>query len=56
MPTHLKLLKGNPGRRPLNEAEPKPPRSRPDAPAHMSDKARETWAYVSPSRSCDARR
>ena len=23
-PTHLKLITGNPGKRPLNEAEPKP--------------------------------
>lgn len=46
-PTHLKLVKGNPGKRPANPKEPKPARSRPSAPAHMSDKARETWGYVS---------
>lgn len=46
-PTYLKLVKGNPGRRPLNEAEPKPRRERPGAPAHISDKAREAWGYVS---------
>lgn len=46
-PSHLKLVKGNPGRRPMNAQEPKPSRSRPSAPAHMSDKARETWGYVS---------
>lgn len=47
LPTHLKLVKGNPGRRPLNDAEPKPRRERPGAPAHISDKAREAWGYVS---------
>lgn len=46
-PTHLKIVTGNPGKRPLNPAEPKVSRSRPSAPAHMSDKARETWGYVS---------
>src|ERR1035437_10901768 len=46
-PTHLKLVTGNAGRRPLNMDEPKPPRGRPSAPAHISDKARETWGYVS---------
>jgi P27 family predicted phage terminase small subunit len=46
-PTHLKLVKGNPGRRPLNESEPTPRRERPGAPAHISDKAREAWGYVS---------
>lgn len=45
-PTHLKLVKGNPGRRPLNPLEPTPPRARPSAPEHISDKARETWGYV----------
>lgn len=46
-PTHLKLVSGNPGKRPVNKNEPKVPRSRPSPPAHMSDKARETWGYVS---------
>nr|WP_165128975.1 phage terminase small subunit P27 family [Bradyrhizobium sp. 6(2017)]QIG99114.1 phage terminase small subunit P27 family [Bradyrhizobium sp. 6(2017)] len=45
-PTHLKLVKGNPGKRPLNSKEPKARRSRPSAPLHLSDKARETWGYV----------
>jgi P27 family predicted phage terminase small subunit len=46
-PTHLKLVTGNAGKRALNKAEPTPPRQRPSAPAHMSDRARETWGYVS---------
>lgn len=45
-PSHLKLVKGNPGKRSLNPKEPKPRRSRTSAPVHMSDKARETWGYV----------
>lgn len=45
-PTHLKLVTGNPGKRAINSAEPKVSRSRPSAPGHMSDKARETWGYV----------
>lgn len=46
LPTHLKLIKGNPGRRPLNEDEPEAPYERPACPGHVSDKARETWGYV----------
>jgi P27 family predicted phage terminase small subunit len=30
----------------LNDREPQVPRSRPSAPAHVSEKARETWGYV----------
>lgn len=45
-PTHLKLVTGNPGKRAINAAEPKVSRSRPSPPSHMSDKARETWGYV----------
>lgn len=45
-PTHLRIVGGNAGKRPINGAEPKPRRERPSAPAHVSDKARETWGYV----------
>lgn len=45
-PSHLRLVTGNPGKRPVNAREPKPKRERPSAPAHVSDKARETWGYV----------
>lgn len=45
-PTHLKLVTGNPGRRPLNEDEPHPRRERPSAPAHISEGAREVWGQV----------
>lgn len=46
-PSHLKLVRGNPGKRAFTKGEPKPRRERPSAPSHMSDKARETWGYVS---------
>ena len=42
-PTTLKELKGNPGRRPLNEAEPKPAARLPSPPAHLSRSARREW-------------
>ena len=46
-PTHLRLVKGNPGKRPINRTEPKSQRERPSAPSHVSDKARDSWGYVS---------
>lgn len=42
-PTHLKLLQGNPGKRPINDAEPKPEAKKPRAPAHLDDEARREW-------------
>jgi P27 family predicted phage terminase small subunit len=49
-PTHLKLLAGNPGKRPLNESEPKPEGvdETPDPPAHLSGEARVEWARTFP--------
>lgn len=46
-PTHLRLVSGNPGRRPINKSEPKPLRTLPSPPAHVSDKAREIWGRLS---------
>lgn len=46
-PTALKLVMGNPGRRPplvANEAA--PPLSRPDPPAHLGDLAKVEWGRV----------
>lgn len=43
IPTALKQLHGNPGRRPLNEDEPKPEPLLPKAPAHLSDEALKEW-------------
>jgi P27 family predicted phage terminase small subunit len=42
-PTHLKIIEGNPGRRPINGAEPKPPGSQPTCPAHLSPTAKAEW-------------
>lgn len=42
-PTVLKLVQGNPGRRPLNEAEPQPPTNMPLAPAHLGEEAKAEW-------------
>ena len=41
-PTHLKLVKGNPGRRPLPTSEPKP-RGKPTCPAWLSIEAKREW-------------
>lgn len=42
-PTHLKLLQGNPGRRPINGAEPKPDTGLPTCPAHLGPSAKAEW-------------
>lgn len=45
-PTALKLIRGNPGRRPLPEHEPAPEARIPDPPEHLSAQAREHWNAV----------
>jgi P27 family predicted phage terminase small subunit len=45
-PTHLKLLQGNPGKRPINSAEPKPPAELPPAPEHLSAAAKTEWTHM----------
>ena len=49
-PTALKKLQGNPGRRPLNTAEPKPPRARavPPCPPYLEGEARREWHRMAP--------
>jgi phage terminase small subunit len=42
-PTSLKVLQGNPGKRPLNENEPKPPPRLPRSPEHLSEEAKKEW-------------
>ena len=42
-PTVLKKLLGNPGRRPLNEQEPKPPVGAPERPRWLSPEAKRYW-------------
>lgn len=43
VPTALKLLTGNPGKRPLNANEPNPAREVPTCPAHRSPTAKAEW-------------
>lgn len=47
-PTHLKLIEGNPGKRPLAKNEPQPAPIAPDPPGWLSEYAQEEWAYVVP--------
>jgi P27 family predicted phage terminase small subunit len=42
-PTRLKLLTGNPGKRPLNEDEPMPEPATPECPAVLSPVAKQEW-------------
>ena len=42
-PTKLKLLSGNPGKRPLNANEPQSAVRLPQAPKHLSDEAKKEW-------------
>ena len=43
IPTALKLLRGNPGKRPLNDREPTPRAKLPNAPDYLSDVAKKEW-------------
>ena len=43
VPTAIKRIRGNPGRYPLPQDEPKPPRGVPEAPEHLSELARKAW-------------
>lgn len=45
-PTHLKVIEGNPGRRPLNVDEPIAPGNLEDPPAWMTETQRQGWAYA----------
>ena len=42
-PTALKELEGNPGHRPLNEREPKPPKKAPACPKDLSPEGKKEW-------------
>lgn len=46
-PTHLKLVTGTAQPCRMNRNEPKLPREIPSPPAHLSDKAKTAWGYVS---------
>ena len=45
-PTHLKLVTGNPGRRPLNKNEPKPERKLSSPPDELYEDAKIEWRRV----------
>ena len=46
-PTHLKVIEGNPGKRPLNKREPTPASGRPQPPGHLCTEAKAEWQRVS---------
>src|ERR1044071_3571754 len=47
-PTRLKVLTGNPGKRPLNVDEPKPEIAIPDCPVELGPVARQEWDRMAP--------
>ena len=46
MPTHMKLLRGNPGKRPINRREPKPEGDLLRAPDWLTEEQKRDWAYA----------
>lgn len=47
-PNHLKLAAGNPGKRPLNDNEPKPRPVAPECPEWISEDAQAEWKRLAP--------
>lgn len=47
-PTQLKVLEGNPGKRPLNAAEPQPRPERPTCPRWLLPEAKREWRRIVP--------
>jgi P27 family predicted phage terminase small subunit len=47
-PTALKILRGNPGKRPLPKEEPKLPLASADCPRHLTGEARKKWVEKAP--------
>jgi P27 family predicted phage terminase small subunit len=47
-PTALRMLEGNPSRRPLNDAEPKPKAQAPKCPAWLHVDAKREWRRLAP--------
>lgn len=47
-PSSLKLVQGNPGRRPIGNDEPLPEIVAPDCPAHLTPDARAEWDRIMP--------
>lgn len=48
VPTPLKVIRGNPGNRPINSAEPVPPPATLDPPPDLTGFARERWIATAP--------
>jgi len=48
LPTGVKKLRGNPGKRPLNPDEPKPPAAEPKMPADLPALAQQEWKDIVP--------
>ena len=48
-PTALKMLEGNPGKRPINEHEPIPPKGTVKCPAWLEPDAKKEWKRLTPS-------
>lgn len=46
VPTKVKEMRGNPGKRPLNDAEPRPDATMPQAPRWLSYAGRKEWQRV----------
>ncbi|PLP87625.1 phage terminase small subunit P27 family [Pseudomonas sp. FFUP_PS_473] len=45
-PTELKLVRGNPGKRPINKKEPLPAKRIPSTPAHLTDEGQVAWGRL----------
>jgi P27 family predicted phage terminase small subunit len=43
LPTSVKVLRGNPGKRPLSDGEPRPEATLPAPPSHLSAEAKREW-------------
>jgi P27 family predicted phage terminase small subunit len=52
LPTAIKQLRGNPGKRPLNDNEPKPEIERPPCPPELSKVAKKEWHRIVPILVC----
>ena len=48
-PTAIKKLEGNPGKRPLNEHEPVPPKGEIKCPSWLEPEAKKEWKRLAPS-------
>ncbi|KOA21155.1 phage terminase, small subunit [Clostridium homopropionicum DSM 5847] len=46
-PTAIKVLEGNPGKRPLNQNEPKPEKKAPKCPTWLETEAKKEWRRMS---------